>query len=294
MNRPLLLLLATGTALGLNFPLGKSAMFGGVYPALWAAIISLGAGLALLVITLLTERKKIQSAPVAKFAIISGFVSYVVPNFLTFLVIPKIGSGLAAIMFALSPVVTALLSTLLRVRPPKLLGLAGIALGLVGALIIILSRKPDIDTAHDKWIFVALLIPIFFGLGNVYRTFAWPNDASPRRLAALTNLAAVPFLLAITFAQTRAIDLNPLAAIPSLIASQLVVSTTMFLMLFRLQQIGGPTYLSQIGYVAAAVGVFIGVAFLGESYPASVWMGAASIAAGVALSTLAQFGATVE
>ena len=294
MNRPLLLLIATGTALGLNFPLGKSAMSGGVYPALWAAVISLGAGLALLLITQFTERKKIQSAPVAKFAIISGFISYVVPNFLTFLVIPKIGSGLAAIMFALSPVVTALLSTLVRVRPPNLFGLIGIVLGLAGALIIIFSRSTNIGATQDSWIFVALFIPIFFGLGNVYRTFAWPKDASPGSLAALTNLAAVPFLLAITFAQTHTIDLGPLIAMPTLVASQLVVSTTMFLMLFRLQQIGGPTYLSQIGYVAAAVGVLIGVAFLGESYPASVWMGAGGIAAGVALSTLAQLRVTVE
>ncbi len=123
MNRPLLLLFGTGTALGLNFPLGKLAMSNGVNPALWAAVISLGAGLALLLITQATEREASTSASTTKFSIISGFISYVVPNFLTFLVIPKIGSGLAAIMFALSPVVTALLSLMFRVRPPNLLGL---------------------------------------------------------------------------------------------------------------------------------------------------------------------------
>ena len=35
---------------------------------------------------------------------------------------------------------------------------------------------------------------------------------------------------------------------------------------FRLQAVGGPVYLSQIGYVAAAVGLFSGTLFLGESY----------------------------
>jgi drug/metabolite transporter (DMT)-like permease len=77
-------------------------------------------------------------------------------------------------------------------------------------------------------------------------------------------------------------------AIPALIALQLTVSTIMFLMFFRLQQIGGPTYLSQIGYVAAAVGVIIGVAYFGETYPMSVWAGAGIIAAGIALSTFGQ------
>ena len=93
---------------------------------------------------------------------------------------------------------------------------------------------------------------------------AWPEGASPRKLAAHTNLAAVPFLDAAAIIQTGTLDLAPLAAISGLVMAQLAVSTTMFLMFFRLQQIGGPTYLSQIGYVAAAVGVLIGVAWLGE------------------------------
>ena len=288
MSRPLLLLLGTGAALGLNFPVGKLAMAAGVNPALWAAVISLGAGLALLGVTCLTERLPGLPAVTLRFAVISGFVSFVLPNFLTFLVIPHIGSGLAAIMFALSPLVTALLSTLLRVRPPNRYGLAGIGLGLAGALIIIFGKPGGISLAREPWILLALLIPVFLGVGNVYRTLAWPVGASPRSLASFTNLAAVPFLLGVNVAQTGWIDPAPLVAIPGLIVVQLVVSTTMFLMFFRLQQIGGPTYLSQIGYVAAAVGMVIGMTVLGEVYPVGVWIGAAAIAAGIALSTFGQ------
>jgi drug/metabolite transporter (DMT)-like permease len=98
----------------------------------------------------------------------------------------------------------------------------------------------------------------------------------------------VPFLAIAVFVQTGTIDLAPLTSIPGLIVAQLAVSTVMFLMFFRLQQIGGPTYLSQIGYVAAAVGVVIGVVHFGETYPPSVWAGAGVIALGIALSTLGQ------
>ena len=122
MNRPLLLLLGTGAALGLNFPIGKMAMAAGVTPALWAAVISSGAGLAMLLIVAVTERKDLSRTSTFYFAIVSGFLSYVVPNFLTYSVIPKIGSGLAAIMFALSPVVTALLSVAAPGAPAKPLG----------------------------------------------------------------------------------------------------------------------------------------------------------------------------
>ncbi|MGB8315573.1 MAG: EamA/RhaT family transporter, partial [Aestuariivirga sp.] len=86
MNRPLLLLIGTGAALGLNFPLGRLAMAAGVNPALWAAVISLGAGLAMFAIANLAEREKRAGASTLQFALISGFISYVVPNFLTFMV----------------------------------------------------------------------------------------------------------------------------------------------------------------------------------------------------------------
>jgi drug/metabolite transporter (DMT)-like permease len=306
MIRPLLLLFGTGAMLGLNFPIGKLALAAGIGPALWAALISLGAGLGVGLVAILTEKsmiappasdpsppstreEKADRAALVRYAFISGFLSYVMPNLLTFSVIPKIGSGLAAIMFALSPVATAALSIVLRVRPPSLLGVAGIALGLIGAVVIIAFRGSGFAVGDAWWLGAALLIPVFLAIGNVYRTLAWPKGASPRSLASATNLAAVAPLLIIFVVETGALDLAPLAASPTLVALQVAVSSTMFLMFFRLQQIGGPTYLSQIGYVAAAVGVLIGVTWLGETYPPGVWAGTAIIVCGIALATFAQF-----
>ena len=62
----------------------------------------------------------------------------------------------------------------------------------------------------------------------------------------------------------------------------------MFAFFFRLQAVGGPVYLSQIGYVAAAVGLGSGVLFLGERYRLLTWAGAAIIVVGVILTTRAQ------
>ncbi|MBI2719579.1 MAG: DMT family transporter [Rhizobiales bacterium] len=291
MNRAFLLLLGTGASFGLNFPIGKLAIAAGVSPVLWAALICAGAGISMGVVTAISGALFEKSGPVTRYAFVSGFLSNVVPHFLTFSAIPKIGSGLASIMFALSPVTTALLSLILRVRPPRPLGLAGIAVGLAGALVIIIARNADFDATGSFWLMLSALIPVFLAMGNVYRSLGWPAGATPIRLAALTNLAAVPPLLVGLWLLTGSLDVTPLAAIPGLVAIQLVVSTIMFLMLFRLQQLGGPTYLSQIGYVGAVVGVGIGVTVLGETYPLAVWVGAAIVAAGVALTTWAQMRA---
>ena len=62
----------------------------------------------------------------------------------------------------------------------------------------------------------------------------------------------------------------------------------MFVFFFRLQVVGGPVYLSQIGYVAAAVGLFSGTFFLGERYGVLTWLGAAIVVVGVIVTTRAQ------
>ncbi|MEI8179151.1 EamA family transporter, partial [Aestuariivirga sp.] len=118
MNRSLVLLLVTGLAFGCNFPLGKLAVAAGVSPALWAAVICLGAGVAVGVAARLFEASGTVPG-LYRYAAISSVISNVIPLALTFAAIPHIGSGLAAIMVATSPVTTAILSMALRVRPPS-------------------------------------------------------------------------------------------------------------------------------------------------------------------------------
>lgn len=73
--------------------------------------------------------------------------------------------------------------------------------------------------------------------------------------------------------------------VPALTSAQMLASAGMFALFFRLQQVGGPVFLSQIGYVGAAVGLVSGTVLLGERYPAATWLGALVVVAGIALVT---------
>jgi drug/metabolite transporter (DMT)-like permease len=95
VNNPLLLLLGTGAMLGFYFPIGKLAVQGGVDPVLWAALICIGAGVSMAVLSRAIEGKS-DGVAAWRYAVISGFLSYVVPHVLTLSAIAKIGSGLAA------------------------------------------------------------------------------------------------------------------------------------------------------------------------------------------------------
>ncbi|WP_196502393.1 DMT family transporter [Aestuariivirga litoralis] len=287
MDSPGFLLLGTGLGLGLNFPLGKLAFAAGFAAPVWAAFISLGAGLVLLVVASQSEAWPQDKLGLIRFSFLSGFLSFVMPNLITFTVIPKIGSGLTGLMFAISPMMTALLSWAFNVRPPNKLTLMAIGLGFIGAVVIVFGKDGGVGGGISPWLLLALCIPFFLAAGNLYRSLGWPKDAGPRLLGSLTNLSAVPFLLIVALLLHGTIDLAPFGQAPLLAFSQLLASSLMFMLFFRLQQVGGPTYLSQIGYVGAAVGLFAGVTFLGESYPVEVWIGAAIIAVGISLSTYA-------
>ena len=282
------LLIVTGGLLGLTLPFGKISGEAGIPPAIWALLISLGAGGVLLAALLVRgERPRLTGHRLRYFAITAA-ISYAIPNLLMFSAIPRLGAGYTGIMFTLSPVITLALSVLLNLRKPNGLGIAGIAVGFVGAIIVALTRGEAGQPASLVWVGVGLLIPVFLAIGNIYRTYDWPEGTGPIELAVGSHLAAAAMLLLFIVASGEAGSIAGLGGVPLLAAAQVASAAGMFVFFFRLQAVGGPVYLSQIGYVGAAVGMISGTLFLGERYQALTWIGALAIVAGVAMTTRAQ------
>ncbi|MEO8546661.1 MAG: DMT family transporter [Burkholderiaceae bacterium] len=285
---PATLLLLTGALLGLTFPLGKIASTAQVSPIVWAWLVSFGAGGCMLLVRLMSRRFIATDAIHLRYYLFSALVSLVLPNLLIFSVIPRLGSGFTGVLFTLSPVFTLLLSALWRVRTPGTLGIVGIVLGFAGALIVTSTRGEVGQPASWQWMLAGLCIPVSLAVGNIYRTLAWPPQADPMALAIGSNLAAAALLLAMLLLTGQIGAVRGLAAVPGVALAQVLASSAMFSVFFRLQQVGGPTYLSQIGYVAAAIALFAGTMILGESYAWTTWAGALVIAAGIALGVVSE------
>ena len=288
---PALLLLAVGTLLGLNFPLGKLAQAAQVPAVLWAALISLGASSLLGAWLLLRRRPVVCDAQHARYFVITALVSYALPNLLVLAAMAHLGSGPTAMMFTLSPLFTALLSRLAGLRAPARLEYWGIAIGFGGALLVALARGEAGRPAAGLWVGVGLLIPLLLALGNVYRSLDWPPRADATWLAVGSHGVAALLLLALCALTGAWRGLPALAGVPWLAAAQVAAAVLMFPLFFRLQALGGPVLLSQIGTVGAGVGVAVGAGLLGERYPPLVWGGVALIALGIGLTVWARRGA---
>lgn len=290
LQSPALLLLAVGTLLGLNFPLGKLAQAAQVPAVLWAALISLGASSLLGAWLLLRRRPVVCDAQHLRYFVITALVSYALPNLLVLAAMAHLGSGPTAMMFTLSPLFTALLSRLAGLRAPARLEYWGIAIGFGGALLVALARGEAGRPAAWLWVGVGLLIPLLLALGNVYRSLDWPPRADATWLAVGSHGVAALLLLALCALTGAWRGLPALAGVPWLAAAQVAAAVLMFPLFFRLQALGGPVLLSQIGTVGAGVGVAVGAGLLGERYPPLVWGGVALIALGIGLTVWARRG----
>jgi drug/metabolite transporter (DMT)-like permease len=287
-NSPGLLLLAVGLLLGLNFPLGKLAVGAGIPPIVWAAVISTGGAVILgLAVPLLKVRARIDARHLRYFAVIA-VISYALPNVLVYSLIPKLGSGYVAILFTLSPMFTVVLSFAARLRHPSRLELLGIAVGFAGALLVATSRGEIGQRVDWIWVLLGICVPLSLAIGNVYRTLDWPKESSPLWLAVGSNAISALLLIAASLLVSGPGAVDHLLNVPGIVAIQVALSAAMFALFFRLQAIGGPVTLSQIGTVAAGVGVIIGTFGLGERYSLVVWSGVALIAIGIGLTLRAR------
>ena len=288
MGSPAILLLVTGFLIGLSFPLGKLAGEAGASPVFWSLLVSLGVCLMLGPVLLLSGRLHFPKGRLIRYAAISSLISYIIPNLLLFSVIPHAGSGYTGLMFALSPVFTLTLATVCRLNTPGKLGLLGIAVGLLGASIVSITRGAAPEAPPLLWLVLALMIPASLACGNVYRTMDWPKEASPDGLAFWSHAFAVLVYLVLIAGFTEVSIIEEAGKAPVVALTQLIVGGLTFPVFFRLQQRGGPVLLSQIGYVAAAVGLIAATVLLGERYAPLTWLGAAVIAGGIAITVIAQ------
>jgi drug/metabolite transporter (DMT)-like permease len=289
-SSPWCLLLVTGSLLGASLPLGKIAAQAGIEPVLWALVVSAGVVLGLAIPLVTFGQARLPNAHRLRYFFVTATISYALPNVLLFTAIPHVGAGYAGIMFALSPIITLFFSLFIMRAQPSRIAVFGLCVGFAGAIIVAWTRGPLGQPAALVAVLLALLIPVCLAVGNVYRTIDWPPGAGAIELAVGSHAAAclLLFIYAALTADIASSASTAFSVLADVTALQMAAAAAMFAVYFRLQAVGGPVYLSQIGYVAAAVGLISGTLAFGERYAVSTWAGAALIVVGVATTSWAQ------
>ncbi len=282
---PIVCLLAGGGLLGLTTNIAKHAGDIGLSPL--AFLFWSITGAAIILLSVAWQRGELLTPSVRSFEyyIVAALVSVAGANLVFFSAIPHVGASFVALIIALPPLLTYLGALLLNIERFSVLRALGVLAALIGAGVLA-ARKFSAPDASVIWVLIALCGPVLLAIGNIYRTLRWPDDASPIALAPGMLIAAALMLSLVAMLPQFSLAIpatNGLALM--LITVQALLFAGQFLLLFVLQQTGGPVLLSLLGAVGAVVAVPVAVFLQSEAPPEGLVLGGALIALGVALVT---------
>lgn len=282
------LLLSVGTLLGLSVVAGKAAIDAGWPPLALVVWAMPGAGFIQVAILRLSGTTLRFDLPRLRYYAVSG-VFFALPNALGYLAVQHIGAAIVALCFAFPLMFTYGLSLAFGHEKLKLVRFAGVLAGLTGAVVIASGGSIFGDAAglpNSPWLYVALANPTIIALANIYRTTHWPAGASAKELSpGMLIVGGLAVLAFVTFAGLPLAPQSWSQVSLAFVGAQIGIFAGLYVLYFVLQNLAGPVYLSQIGSVAALVGIVLAIAFLGEPASPALLVAGLPIGLGIYLVT---------
>ena len=279
---PLAMLVFISVGIGLQYSLNRLATVNGVpfIPyVFWMAVFS---GSALLALALVRGAPPPLSWPHLRSYAFLALLGMAAPLTMFAFIAPKLPASLVSLVSALIPGLTYLMALGVGMERLRALGVAGIALGLAGVLLIVLPETSLPDPAMAGWMLLALLGPVSFALSIIGAAKFRPPETRSVSMAAGVAFGAALFLLPVMVVDgswwffDSGFDLGAQALI--------YVSIFYFffwLCFFEIVRLAGPVFFSTVNYLATFSGVVWGMIIFGESFSPWVWAALALMVAGL-------------
>jgi drug/metabolite transporter (DMT)-like permease len=269
----LLLLVFNGSVIAAIYTLAKLAGQAGVSALGVLAFQLLVAAVLVSAVAAVAGRLPRWDGRTLRYAVVAGALGIAAPNLITFAALGHLPAGLVGVIGALSPVFTYGLALLLRVERVQPLRAAGVVLGGVGVLVLLLPRSALPEAALLPWALLALAGPLLLAGGNLFRSLAWPPGLHPLSAAsALLVTQALLFVPAAALLGELWLPGPALQAPDLALAGAGLLTTAFYLTAFELQRRAGPVVVGQLGYVITVVSLLLGAWVFGEKpAAATVW-----------------------
>lgn len=286
---PLLLLITLGLLWGGVTNVARFVGFSGIPPfayAFWT--VAIGAGLLTLVNIVRRQRFPFSHRHLGYYLVV-GTLSSGMPTANMFLCLNYISVGAMSLALTMVPLATYLLSFLAGIEKTNRKRASGIALGLLGALLVII---PDNGLPADQpvgWFVLAFLSPLGYASGNVFTAKFRPQDVDSLVGANGMLVSSALLLLLLTLVTDQWYLLwTESPWVDGLITLHGAVSAVGFTLFFTLVRIAGPVYFSQVAYLVTFFGIGIALVVFGERYSLWHWVALVVTVFGVWLVNSAQ------
>jgi drug/metabolite transporter (DMT)-like permease len=259
-------LVGTGVFLGLGVPLAKAAAAAQVSALAFAFWPTAAAGLLLIALGRLRHGPPALTRADLRFGAIAGLFGHALPMSAAYWLSAEAGAGFTALAFTLPPVFTLAITLLIGIERPLKRRVGGVAIGLSGAVLLVLGRGTMSMTADLEALWLVVAIPAVIAAANVYRSVRLPQGLSAEWLSGITLLSSSLMLAAVGVVMGGlAVPVD--AAAMAWLALQALSLVAGYILYFLLQQRAEPVTFSFMGYVVMATGVAIGTAVFGERLP---------------------------
>ena len=257
----------------------------GVPPMVAAALRMTASGVVLLLVALALREPWPRSRIYPVHIAVQGSLLFCFQYALIYWAEQTVPSGLAAVLFATLPIVTAVYASLIfhmeRISPRRALGLA---LGLAGVATIYWSEVVRGALAPPLGIAALLLAVVGASFATVFAK-RYAHDISPLATVGPGQLlgGALLGVLALTLDRGKPIHFTATSA--GALAYLIVATCIVFLAYFTLLKRMPVTTLSLLTYVTPVIAVILGAVVAHEPFPVTTALGSAIVLAGVYLVT---------
>ena len=192
---PLALLVMGGLIYGSFFSATRVAVDANVPPtalAFWQAL--LGALILLGLSLVMRDLPKVSWAHLRLYGAI-GVFAFSIPLIALTFAAPNLPAGLLGLVLTLVPSLTYLGAMFARLEKFNWLSTLGLASGLVGVVIIVLSSSSVSGEFSGLWFMIALIAPLGYAMSNVTVALIRPAEATTIQLSTGVFVVAAPVLL---------------------------------------------------------------------------------------------------
>ncbi len=275
-------LVAVALVWALTFPFTKIAVLGG-YRTYGITLLSSSLTIVMLAVIIGVRRSgfPLHWGAIWRY-VISGILGTVVFAGTTYKAAEHLPSGVITVCMATLPLMSFFVSLALRMERATAARMGGLALGLVGVLLIALPETSLPNPAAAIFIPLAILSVLSFAVEGIVLGKYGMGGLDPLQLLLGAAVVAVLLTAPIALATgTLRLPQGAFGAAEWAIVGSAVANTAAYAGYFWIVARAGPVFAAQASYMVTGFGVVWSILLLGEVYSPWIWAGMVVILAGM-------------
>ena len=268
----LLALLAMGVAWGLQVSMLKFAVLDG-YNEINVMVVTLVLISVIYSCALIVRRQFFSlTAERIRFFIIIAIIGYLIPMAATLYAAKTVPAGILVLLISLSPICTFAAARLLGSEP---ISRTRVGAMLLGCISVVLILSPNLNTTQSidiRWVLVALLVPICYGVESVYVDIKWPKGLGVLQVGMAEAVAASLLTLPLLFLFGEVSDLSLSWGMTELAIAVFVMCGVLEVFLyFYLIKVTGGVLVSFATFISLFAGIAWGAVIFDEIIGTGAW-----------------------